>query len=126
MWYKNDQAFDYDGDVYTEKPYGPASYKVTQGGCPSDVVHVKEVLWPTVFTPMLVDGFNDDFIIGMEPRVALQVFDRYGNLVVETTDGWDGKDKNGKYALPGVYYYIATLPNGEVVKGNVELLNEKK
>jgi gliding motility-associated-like protein len=126
LWYKNDQAFDYDGDVYTEKPYGPASYKVTQGGCPSDVVNVKEVLWPTIFTPMAVDGFNDDFIIGMEPKVALQVFDRYGNLVVETTDGWDGKYKNGKYALPGVYYYIATLPNGEVVKGNVELLNEKK
>lgn len=126
LWYKNDQALDYDGDAYTEKPYGPASYKVTQGGCPSDVVNVKEVVWPTIFTPMAVDGFNDDFIIGMEPRVALQVFDRYGNLVVETTDGWDGKDKNGKYALPGVYYYIATLPNGEVVKGNVELLNEKK
>ena len=126
LWYKNDQALDYDGDVYTEKPYGPASYKVTQGGCPSNVVNVKEVVWPTIFTPMAVDGFNDDFIIGMEPRVALQVFDRYGNLVVETTDGWDGKDKNGKYALPGVYYYIATLPNGEVVKGNVELLNEKK
>ncbi len=126
LWYKNDQALDYDGDVYTEKPYGPASYKVTQGGCPSDVVNVKEVLWPTIFTPMAVDGFNDDFIIGMEPKVALQVFDRYGNLVVETTDGWDGKDKNGKYALPGVYYYIATLPNGEIIKGNVELLNEKK
>lgn len=126
LWYKNDQALDYDGDVYTEKPYGPASYQVTQGGCPSDVVNVKEVLWPTIFTPMAVDGFNDDFIIGMEPKVALQVFDRYGNLVVETTDGWDGKDKNGKYALPGVYYYIATLPNGEIIKGNVELLNEKK
>lgn len=126
LWYKNDQSFDYDGDVYTEKPYGPASYQVTQGGCPSNVVNVVEVVWPTIFTPMAVDGFNDDFIIGMEPRVALQVFDRYGNLVVETTDGWDGKDKNGKYALPGVYYYIATLPNGEVVKGNVELLNEKK
>lgn len=126
LWYKNDQALDYDGDVYTEKPYGPATYQVTQGGCPSNVVNVKEVVWPTIFTPMAVDGFNDDFIIGMEPRVALQVFDRYGNLVVETTDGWDGKDKNGKYALPGVYYYIATLPNGEVVKGNVELLNEKK
>lgn len=126
LWYKNDQALDYDGDVYTEKPYGPASYKVTQGGCPSEVVNVKEVLWPTIFTPMAVDGFNDDFIIGMEPKVALQVFDRYGNLVVETTDGWDGKDKNGKYALPGVYYYIATLPNGEIIKGNVELLNEKK
>jgi gliding motility-associated-like protein len=75
---------------------------------------------------MLVDGFNDDFIIGMDPTVALKIYDRYGNLLVETTDGWDGLDKNGNYAMPGVYYYVATMPNGDVVKGNVELLNEKR
>jgi gliding motility-associated-like protein len=75
---------------------------------------------------MLADGFNDDFVVGMEPKVALKIYDRYGNLVVETTDGWDGKDAKGNYAMPGVYYYVATLSNGDVQKGNVELLNEKK
>jgi gliding motility-associated-like protein len=75
---------------------------------------------------MLVDGFNDDFVVGMEPKVALKIFDRYGNLVVETADGWDGKDAKGNYALPGVYYYVATLDNGDILKGNVELLIEKK
>ena len=83
-----------------------------------------DFVWPTIFTPMLVDGFNDDFVMGMQPAIALKIFDRYGNLVIETTDGWDGKYANGEYAMPDVYYYIATLPNGEIFKGNVELLNE--
>jgi gliding motility-associated-like protein len=74
---------------------------------------------------MLVDGFNDDFLIGMSPAIALKIYDRYGNLIIETTDGWDGRYADGKYAMPNVYYYVATLPNGEIVKGNVELLDEK-
>lgn len=126
VWYENNQPLDFDGDVYTVKPYGPTSFQVTQGGCPSKTVTVTDVLWPTVFTPMLADGFNDDFIQGMNPAVALKIYDRYGNLVIETTDGWDGKDAKGNYAMPGVYYYVATLSNGDVQKGNVELLNEKK
>jgi gliding motility-associated-like protein len=74
----------------------------------------------------LADYDYYDLIIGMDPTVALKIYDRYGNLVVETTDGWDGLDKNGNYAMPNVYFYVATLPNGDVVKGNVELLNEKR
>lgn len=85
-----------------------------------------DFVWPTVFTPMLVDGFNDDFVMGMQPAIALKIFDRYGNLVIETADGWDGKYPNGQYAMPGVYYYIATFQNGDTFKGNVELLNEHK
>jgi gliding motility-associated-like protein len=125
-WYKDEQPVDNEGDTYTDKPYVPAKYTAVQAGCPSQAVTLVEVLWPTVFTPMLADGFNDDFVVGMEPKVALKIYDRYGNLVIETTDGWDGKDAKGNYAMPGVYYYVATLSNGDVQKGNVELLNEKK
>ena len=85
-----------------------------------------DFIWPTVFTPMLVDGFNDDFVMGMQPAIALKIFDRYGNLVIETADGWDGKYPNGQYAMPGVYYYVATFQNGDTFKGNVELLNEQQ
>ena len=74
---------------------------------------------------MVVDGYNDDFVMGLQPAVALKIFDRYGNLVRETSDGWDGRYSTGEYAMPGVYYYIATLSNGDIVKGNVELLNEE-
>jgi hypothetical protein len=126
VWYKNDELVENEGDTYTEKPYVPTTYTAVQAGCPAQAVALVEVIWPTVFTPMLVDGFNDDFVVGMEPKVALKIFDRYGNLVVETADGWDGKDAKGNYALPGVYYYVATLDNGDILKGNVELLIEKK
>lgn len=126
VWKENGNVIEYEGYTYEVKPYAPVSYTVLLEGCESNPAAVNKVIWPTVFTPMLVDGFNDDFIIGMDPTVALKIYDRYGNLLVETTDGWDGLDKNGNYAMPGVYYYVATMPNGDVVKGNVELLNEKK
>ena len=58
--------------------------------------------------------------------IKMHIEDGYLIINASTKNDVEDKDKNGKYALPGVYYYIATLPNGEVVKGNVELLNEKK
>ncbi len=125
IWFENNEEIDNSGNSYTVKPLSGATYKVTQGGCPANEVTLNSVVWPTVFTPMLVDGFNDDFLIGMSPAIALKISDRYGNLIIETTDGWDGRYADGKYAMPNVYYYVATLPNGEIVKGNVELLDEK-
>lgn len=127
VWFENgNQLVDVEGDVYSAKPIIPTKYSVIQAGCPAEAVAVTEIAWPTVFTPMVVDGFNDDFVVGLEPNVALTIYDRYGNLVVETTNGWDGKDAKGNYAMPNVYFYVATLANGDVVKGNVELLNEKQ
>lgn len=126
VWSANGNQMEYEGYTYETKPYAPTEYTVSLEGCTSNAAAVTKVIWPTVFTPLLVDGFNDDFIVGMDPVVALKIYDRYGNLLVETADGWDGLDANGNYALPGVYYYVATMPNGDVVKGNVELLNEKK
>lgn len=125
-WFENGEPIENEGYSYQTKPYAPVEYTVLLAGCTSNAAAITHVIWPTVFTPMLVDGFNDDFVMGMDPAVALKIYDRYGNLLVETTDGWDGLDKNGNYAMPGVYYYVATMPNGDVVKGNVELLNEKR
>lgn len=125
-WYEDNQPLSETTSSLVVKPYGVVVYQAIQAGCFSNKPMVTEVLWPTVFTPLLVDGFNDDFVVGMQPAIALKIYDRYGNLMIETTDGWDGKDAKGNYAQPGVYYYIATLPNDEVVKGNVELLNEKQ
>jgi gliding motility-associated-like protein len=125
-WFENDVQQDVQGDSYVSKPLVATKYSAMQAGCVAEAVAVTEIIWPTVFTPMVVDGFNDDFVVNMEPNVALKIYDRYGNLVIETTNGWDGKDANGNYAMPNVYFYVATLANGEVVKGNVELLNEKQ
>ncbi len=125
-WFENDVQLDITGDSYVSKPLVPTKYTAIQASCVAEVVTLAEIIWPTVFTPMVIDGFNDDFVVGMEPNVALKIYDRYGNLVVETTDGWDGKDAKGNYVMPNVYFYVATLANGDVIKGNVELLNEKQ
>ena len=125
-WYENDNLVENTGNTFITKPYSSTIYKVVQNGCASNDAVLDNVVWPTVFTPMLVDGFNDDFVMGMNPPVSLKIFDRYGLLVVETADGWDGKYPNGQYAMPGVYYYVATFQNGDTFKGNVELLNEQQ
>ncbi len=70
---------------------------------------------PNIFTPN-GDGKNDYF--GPFPyrfveRVDCQIFNRWGNLVYETTDPdirWDGKDMNsGKHCSEGVYMYVVTV-----------------
>lgn len=126
VWYQEETAIDNEGDSYSPKPYAPATYYVELEGCKSNTVKVESVVWPTVFTPMVKDSYNDDFVVGMQPAISFAIFDRYGNLIVETTDGWDGKDRNGNFVFPDVYSYVATLSSGEVVKGFVELLNEKQ
>jgi gliding motility-associated-like protein len=61
-------------------------------------------------------------------NLTFQMFDRWGEMVFETTDNslcWDGVYK-GKQMNSAVfaYYLIATLDNGEVVelKGNITLV----
>jgi gliding motility-associated-like protein len=79
---------------------------------------------PNAFTPS-PDGpgssgtggngtFNDvflPFVKGVE-EFNLQIYDRWGNLVFESTDsnrGWDGYDKNGRLMPAGVYVYKLVL-----------------
>lgn len=63
---------------------------------------------PTAFTPN-GDGKNDTFGItgnGVQ-KFRISIYNRWGNLVFESTDihnSWDGKI-NGAPALPGVYVY---------------------
>ncbi len=85
---------------------------------------------PTAFSPN-GDGKNDEFLVHGATcmnQLHLQVFDRWGELVFETTNpaaGWDGT-YNSKPMDTGVFvYYLAgTLLNGQSVnkKGNVTLL----
>ncbi len=72
---------------------------------------------PNVFSPN-ADGVND-FFIPMEfshhfvERIHIQVFNRKGELVFETTDpyiNWDGTYLGkGRVVPPGVYYYICDV-----------------
>ncbi len=84
---------------------------------------------PNAFTPDN-NGVNDVlYFYGTGVReFILQVFDRWGEKVFETTDtkvGWDGNYK-GKAAISGVYAYQLTITfkstKVEQVKGNLNLI----
>jgi gliding motility-associated-like protein len=84
---------------------------------------------PNAFTPD-DNGVNDVlYFYGTSVKeFILQVFDRWGEKVFETTDfkvGWDGSYK-GKPALAGVYTYQLTITFKstvvEQVKGNLNLI----
>lgn len=71
---------------------------------------------PNVFTPN-GDGINDYFR-PIEPyyfveKINIQIFNRWGLLMYETTDPdimWDGRDfKTGRKVTDGVYYYVCDV-----------------
>jgi gliding motility-associated-like protein len=80
---------------------------------------------PNVFTPN-GDGKNDTFeIFGIEGfrGSVLQVFDRWGTMIFEETDyknNWSGED-----FADGVYFYIFTRSDGEVMTGHFQKLAGK-
>ncbi|MEM6539987.1 MAG: gliding motility-associated C-terminal domain-containing protein, partial [Bacteroidota bacterium] len=101
----------------------------------SAVVNVEVVVSPcqdcgticNLFSPN-GDGVNDFLILNCAetyPNSRLEVFDRYGNSVLEERayeNDWDGTGNNG--TLPkGTYFYILDLGDGsEVVKGWIQII----
>lgn len=107
----------------TYKPYVDSEYTIVfEGECgvTSDTANVA-VQWPTVFTPHVKDGRNDTFVTDMNPNFKTKIFNRFGGKVAEGDNGWDGTIKNGDKAVPGVYYYVVELPDGNVKKGTIEV-----
>ena len=125
--YVNDVKVSADATTY--KPYIDSEYKlVYQGECGTSTASANvTVLWPTVFTPHLVDGRNDTFVKDMDPNFKTKIFTRFGTKVYESDNGWDGSVEgalnggSGKKAVPGVYYYVVELPDGNVKKGTIEV-----
>ena len=96
-------------------------------GCDSTVVlylTVKEkpetLFIPTSFTPHTNDGMNDTFMPGYE----VYIYDRYGNMMVHSENGWDGTYKN-EVATSGVYVYALKKKDGDYVKGTIEIVKSK-
>ncbi len=93
-------------------------------------VQCDQVFLANAFTPN-GDGKNEVFKVDnpvvTEEIEILQVYDRWGGLVFETTDvydSWDGTI-NGENAMPGVYIYkLVYFCNGEkkLVNGSVTLI----
>ena len=74
-----------------------------------------------------MDGRNDTFVKDMDPNFKTKIFTRFGTKVCESDNGWDGSVEgalnggSGKKAVPGVYYYVVELPDGNVKKGTIEV-----
>lgn len=83
---------------------------------------------PNVFSPN-GDGKNDAFAFGnLEhyPGSSLRVFNRWGNLVYESSDydnDWEGGDLSD-----GTYYFVLepSDPDTKTIKGEVTLFRDKK
>lgn len=118
-WYVNGEQVA----APTTRPYVDTEYKVVvTGECNSkEATSSTTVEWPTVFTPYKVDGLNDNFVQDMEPNLPTAIYNRFGAPVVETQNGWDGRLSDGRMAMPGVYYYVVTLPDGNYKKGTIEI-----
>jgi gliding motility-associated-like protein len=87
--------------------------------------------FPTAFTPANTEGLNDKFGLFSPLTVTnyrMMIFNRYGEIIFETTDQtklWDGR-VNNELVMGGVYIYDATFknPENEIQRysGNVTLL----
>ena len=92
-------------------------------GIATDDVFVKvynDIYIPSAFSPNK-DGLNDAWRIdalAATPEAKVVVYNRYGNIVFETTGNsktWDGTFKGG--ALPtGAYPYMIDFKNGSPLK----------
>ena len=125
VWELNGEKVSADGTEYTTRLYVDTKYVVTGiSRCETKTDDVSiEVVWPTAFTPYNGNGKNDDFAKGL----PIIVFNRFYTKIFEGPDGWDGTingsmNNSKDIAVPGVYYYAVTLPNGDIKKGTIEII----
>jgi gliding motility-associated-like protein len=87
---------------------------------------------PNTFSPN-GDGINDTWeILGIEkyPDANVQVYNRWGQLIFQTTGyppskRWNGTSKSGKSLAASAYYYVINVRNDdfeEPLKGHVTIL----
>jgi hypothetical protein len=116
------------GNYQYNKPGLHVSNLRTVEDCDSIVTLILDVIYypaETAFSPFNKDGVNDYFM----PGFKVQIFNRYGALIYETSSpeaqalGWDGRNKQGKNVEPGVYFYILYNSSGKPrLKSSVEIL----
>lgn len=106
----------------------------TMGGCTIldylTITIEEDLLIPNTFSPN-GDLLNDTWVIkGIEmyPDNAMSIYDRWGQLIFETTGYskqkvWDGKGTN-RVLSEGVYFYVLDLENNgkNVLKGSITLI----
>ena len=106
-------------DAYYTAVWTANGQVIADPGNEMEASAITKVVWPTIITPQNADGKNDDFLVGMQEDIHLEIFDRWGNVVFSGNDGWSQAEAAKQQ--PGVYYYIATLPDGTAKQGTIEV-----
>jgi gliding motility-associated-like protein len=81
--------------------------------------------YPKFFTPN-GDGYNDYWQVNLsikEPNMIVNIFDRFGKLIVNFNGldiGWDG-NLNNRPLPSDDYWFIITRQNGDIFKGHFSL-----
>jgi len=125
--------FSIDGINYQESPVfsnlEPNEYTVyikDTKGCPMVYQTIYVLDYPRFFTPN-EDGINDFWRIKRIQflnNATISIFDRFGKLIIsfdENFVGWNGK-LNGLELPSTDYWFVITLNNGRIIKGNFSLI----
>lgn len=115
-------------------PEGEYSFSfATEDSCPSTTIVIVQdcsvnILLPTAFSPNN-DGLHDEFKL-LDPsqlqnqNISFQIYNRWGELVFNTSDpniGWDGTFKDDPQPI-GVYIFYVVLQEMVVASGNLTLV----
>jgi gliding motility-associated-like protein len=116
-------GFEHENDGIIEGCYYLRSVdSVGNISAPSDTICVTSCpiySLPNTFTPN-DDGQNElfkPFPFRFVPAIDMKIFNRWGQLVFETTDpeiNWNGENLNGKPLPSGVYYYKCMLETDDL------------
>ena len=96
-------------------------YVRDKNGCGITTDEIFLLMYPKFFTPN-GDGYNDTWSIKFsyfEPRLKVNIFDRYGKLlkILNNTNSWDGK--YNEYELPSDdYWFVVIRENGKEYRGH--------
>lgn len=136
-WYWEDIDVENQGVVYNVTSLDSTFQWSATNACGTDqgTVHVLaelcEIFIPNVFTPD-GDDFNQSFeIVGIEnfDGSTLQVFNRWGKMVFESSNYSNNWNPSEDEAADGVYYYVLGLNRNsgtEYFSGHVTLIRNPK
>jgi gliding motility-associated-like protein len=101
---------------------------IDANGC-VDSVFVTVAVFGQLIVPNVItangDNVNDVFLIeGLKSNALVQIFNRWGELVFESSDyqnDWKGTDRSGLELVEGVYTYLLQTEEGEIKHGFVHL-----
>lgn len=114
-------------NTFTNLPMGKYDVYVKDDlSCGYDVKEVVLLYYPKYFTPN-GDGIHDNWQIKysiLEPKMKVQIYDRYGKLITGftgTNEGWDGT-LNGQRLPSTDYWFVVTRADGREYKGHFAMI----